>query len=52
MSASSNNDGIPPALVPATLAARKRAGFRGETPLLRSGQLRNGVQYVVVRRGG
>ena len=43
-------DGIAPPLAPATLAARKREGFQGETPLLRTGQLRNGVQYVVVRR--
>ena len=40
-------DGIDPPLAPATLAARKRKGFRGETPLLRTGELRNGVQWVL-----
>lgn len=34
-------------LAPATLAARKRKGFMGESPLLRTGQLMNSVTYVI-----
>ncbi len=44
-------EGISPALAPKTLAARKRVGFEGKTPLLRTGQLRNGVQFVLARKG-
>ncbi|NPD68919.1 hypothetical protein HN018_02890 [Lichenicola cladoniae] len=45
-------DGIDPPLAAATLAARKRKGFQGETPLLRSGELRNAVRHVLRDRGG
>ena len=40
-------DGIDPPLAAKTLAARKREGFQGETPLLRSGELREGVKWVI-----
>lgn len=30
-----------------TIAARKRAGFKGEKPLIRSGQFRNSFTYVI-----
>lgn len=30
-----------------TLAARKRKGFQGERPLIRTGQLRNSMTYVI-----
>lgn len=42
---------LSPALAPKTLAARKRKGFAGETPLLVTGQLRNGVTFVVTKKG-
>lgn len=38
-------------LAPATLAARKRAGFKGEKPLIRSAQLKNAVTYVLRKVG-
>lgn len=41
------NDGIEPALSPRTLAARKARGYRGEKPLVRTGQLRNSITYVI-----
>lgn len=37
-------------LAPATLAARRRKGFRGESPLIRTGQLLNSITYVVRER--
>lgn len=39
--------GIAPELAASTLAERKRQGYKGETPLIRSGQLLNSVSYVV-----
>lgn len=47
------NDGIPPKLADATLAARKRKGFAGTKPLVVTGGLRNAVTHVVrsKRRG-
>jgi phage gpG-like protein len=44
-------DGIDPPLAPKTLAARKRKKFEGETPLLVTGALRDGVTWVLVRGG-
>lgn len=38
-------------LAEATLAARKRAGFKGEKPLNRTGQMRNSYTYAVRKRG-
>jgi len=43
------NTGIPPPLKPGTLAARKRQNFEGEKPLIRTGQLRNSIVYVIKR---
>lgn len=40
-------DGIPPALAASTLAARRRRGRTGDTPLVDTGQLRNSVTYVL-----
>ena len=34
-------------LRPSTLAARRRAGFLGTRPLVRTGQLRNAINYVL-----
>lgn len=34
-------------LKPATIAARKRDGFRGEKPLIRSGKLKASLTYVI-----
>jgi hypothetical protein len=39
-------------LKPATLRARKRKGFKGEKPLIETGQLRNAVNYVLRNRRG
>lgn len=39
--------GIPPPLKASTLRARKKAGFAGTKPLIRTGQLRNAATYVV-----
>lgn len=36
-------------LRPATLAARRRRGFKGTKPLIRGGELRNSINYVVRR---
>lgn len=41
------NEGIAPALAPSTLAARKRASYKGTKPLIRTGQLRNSITYVL-----
>jgi hypothetical protein len=41
------NSDIPPALKPATLAARRRRGRTGTRSLIDSGQLRNSIIYVV-----
>lgn len=38
---------IPPPLSPRTLAERKAAGFKGTTPLIRSGELRNSITHVI-----
>lgn len=40
-------DGVPPPLAASTIAARQRQGFSGETPLLRTGQYRNSITYVL-----
>jgi hypothetical protein len=40
-------DIIPPPLAPRTLAERKAAGFQGETPLIRTGALRNSITHVI-----
>jgi hypothetical protein len=40
-------DVIPPPLKPATLAARKRAGFEGETPLIRTSDYMRHIQSVI-----
>lgn len=37
-------------LADSTLAARKRKGFQGESPLIRTGQLRGAITYVVRSR--
>lgn len=44
-----NGEGFAP-LAPATLAARRRKGFAGESPLIRTGQLLNSITYVVRAR--
>ncbi len=41
------NDVLSPALAPATLAARKRQGFEGETPLIVTGAYKQSITYVV-----
>lgn len=38
-------------LAPSTLAARASSGFRGDKALVRSGQLRNAITYIVKRFG-
>lgn len=38
------------ALKPSTIAARKRQGFLGTRPLVRTGQLRNAVNYVLTEK--
>ena len=43
-------DGPFVALAEATLAERKRAGFKGTKPLIRSGQYRNAISYVVRKK--
>lgn len=40
-------DGVPPPLAESTIAARQRQGFSGDTPLLRTGQYRNSITYVL-----
>lgn len=35
-----------------TLAARRRAGFKGTSPLIRTGQLRRAIAYVIRMRKG
>lgn len=40
-------DIIPPPLAPRTLAERKAAGFKGETPLIRTGSMRNSITHVI-----
>lgn len=34
-------------LKPATIAARRRKGYQGTSPLIRTGQMRNAVTYVI-----
>jgi len=41
--------GIPPPLKPSTLAARRRRGRSGTTPLIDTGQLRNAISFVIRR---
>jgi hypothetical protein len=41
------NAGVDPPLAPATLAARRRRGRTGTTPLIDTGQLRNAITYVL-----
>lgn len=41
------NEGIPPPLAPATIAARKRRGRTGTKPLIDTGQFRNAITYVL-----
>jgi hypothetical protein len=41
------NEGVPPPLQPATIAARKRRKRTGTKPLIDTGQLRNAITYVV-----
>lgn len=41
-----NSEGFAP-LAPKTIAARKRKGSKGESPLIRTGQLLNSITYVV-----
>jgi len=41
------NEGIAPALAPSTLAERRRKGFKGTKPLIRTGQLRNSITYIL-----
>lgn len=43
-------DGPFEALKPATLAARRRSGFKGTRPLIVSGQLRSSITYVIRER--
>ena len=48
------NRGVPPALKPSTLAARRNrkvAPRTGTKPLIDTGQLRNSVQYVIRAKG-
>ncbi len=40
-------DGLSPPLVPATLAARKRAGFTGEKPLIMTSDYLRHISYVI-----
>lgn len=46
------NAGVPPPLSKRTLAARKRAGYQGTKPLIRTGQLRNAITYVLRKLKG
>jgi phage gpG-like protein len=41
------NEGAPPPLKPATLAARRARGRTGDKPLIDTGQLRNSLTYVI-----
>lgn len=41
------NEGVPPPLKPATLAARRARGRTGDKPLIDTGQLRNALTYVI-----
>lgn len=41
------NEGIPPPLAKATLAARQRKGRTGTKPLIDTGQYRNSITYVI-----
>jgi len=44
------NEGIDPPLAPATLAARRRSGAKGTKPLIRTGQMRNAINYEVRKK--
>lgn len=37
-------------LAPATLAARKREGYKGEKPLIRTAQMLNSITYVIRKK--
>ena len=39
-------------LSPRTISARQAKGFKGEAPLIRTGQLRTAINFVVVRADG
>jgi hypothetical protein len=41
------NEGVPPPLKPATLAARRARGRTGDKPLIDTGALRNSLTYVI-----
>lgn len=45
------NSGDFEALAQSTIAARQRAGYKGIKPLIRSGQLRNSIIYVMYKKG-
>ena len=40
-------DGLEPPLAASTMAARQREGFDGDKPLIRTGQYRNSITYVL-----
>jgi len=44
------NAGIAPELAPSTLAARRRRGRTGTTPLIDTGSLRNAITYVLRKK--
>jgi phage gpG-like protein len=44
------NEGIDPPLAESTLRARARKGAKGTKPLIRTGQLRNSINYVIVEK--
>jgi hypothetical protein len=44
------NSGPPPSLAEGTLAARRRRGRTGTTPLIDTGQLRNSINYVLRKK--
>lgn len=41
------NSGVGPSLSESTLAARRRKGFKGTKQLIRTGQFRNSITYVI-----
>lgn len=44
------NSGISPTLAEGTLAGRRRRGRTGTVPLIDTGQLRNSISYVLVKK--
>ena len=44
------NSGVPPELAKSTLAARRRRGRTGTTPLIDTGELRNSITYVIRKK--